>query len=246
MNSSITKLHSLLQRLQGKDLAQMAQDEIDDLRSKATMDFVAATAGLNEVLLGNFSNSPRWLWSAKEAQHFGGNWIATFDMVDTGQMETAIGKPKLIQLAAAMFQRMRLNVDVFAEYHHPGGTGRQVEPSLLITLWVVGDPMSELVGLSLQKSKSLYPEHGSGITIVIQPAENCCAGFTNPNDATSAFSQVAKAARDKSIRKNGHPDLSEAVKISVEMDASVDAEKMTDVFQFMGLLFAIPIVSYTP
>lgn len=243
MHSSITKLHSLLQRMQGKDLAKMTPEAISDLRSTVTKEFVDATAGLNEVLLGQFNKSPRWLWKAEEAESFGGERIATFTIVDTGQMEAAIGQPERVQMAAALFQRMKLEVDLFAAYHHPGGSGLQVEPRIAIKVRVNSDPMFDLVEMSLQKSKSLYPEHGNGISIEIRPTEDCCDGFENPDDAEVAFSQVAEAARNESIRSYGDTDLTEDILISLEMDASVDPERMQDAFTYMGLLFAIPIVS---
>lgn len=243
MHPSIQKLHALQNRLQGNNLAQMTPYAIAALRTAATKDFIEATAGLNTLLLGANSDSPRWLWQAKEAEHFGGNWIATFSVIDTGQMESAIGKHESVQMAAARFPCLKLTVDLFAEYHHPGGTGLQVAPRVTISLRSSGDPEFVFVEEYLALSKNHFPTHGNGTSVEIIPVENCCDSIVNPVDVEKAFSQIASAARSAALQKHDDTRMTEAIEFVLTFDLPIDQRKMEEAFEYMGQMFTCVMVS---
>lgn len=243
MHTSIQKLHALLNALQGKDLALLNPEAIAELRQTATSQFVAATAGLNTLLLGKHSDSPRWLWKAEEAEHFGGEWIATYSIVDTRQMESAIGKHKTLQLAAAIFPGIVFKIDLFAEYHHPGGTGMQVDPRLTVSVRCSGDPELALIEYFLELSSELFPRHGEGLTVEILPMDCCCDWIVNPSNIHEAYATVAAAARKAGLEENGDATMTENVDLILTMDRSITQEAMYQAFETMGELFTSVIVS---
>lgn len=243
MKSAITELHVLLKKLDGKDLAMMTPDAISALRATITKEFTKATASLHTLLLGQHSDSPRWLWTAEEAQHFGGEWLATYTLVDTGQMERAIGQHEKIQMAAALFPSLRLTVDIFAAYHHPGGSGLQVDPRLSISLRVDGDSELALIEDWLQLSKAVFPAHGNGLSVEIRPTECCCDDVVDPADIHESFSYIASAAREAGKREYGDTGITEAVQFTLTFDNSVDALRMQEAFEYVGQMFANVMVA---
>lgn len=227
----------MLKKLEGKDFALMSPHAISGLRAEITKEFTKATAGLHMLLLGQHSDSPRWLWTAEEAQHFGGEWLATYTIAETDRMERAIGQSKTIQMAAAMFPSLLLTVDIFAGYHHPGGTGLQVDPRLSISLMASGDPALALMEHYLQLSEDDFPAHGGGLSVDISPTESCCDSAVNPAEVHEAFSYIASAAREAGRREYGDAGITEAIKFTLTFDKSVDSTRMLEAFEYFGRMF---------
>ncbi|CAM8642403.1 hypothetical protein MCEMSEM18_03518 [Comamonadaceae bacterium] len=243
MHSSIPKLHALLNQLHGSDFALMTAQEIENLRVSVTNGFVNATAGLHTLLLGEYADSPRWMWSAERAESYGSELIASYTLVDTGQMEAAIGAPERVRMAAALFPALKLTIHIFAGYHHPGGTGLQVDPRISIVLDMSGDPELALVEHSLKLSKDIFPAHGSGLTIEVTPLECCCDSVQNPQDIHQAFCRIATAARNAALEENDDTTLTETVEFVLTMDQTLHVDRMEDALEYMGRLFTGVIVS---
>lgn len=206
-------------------------------RRWVTASFVEATGHLHHLLLGEYATDERWLWQANMADSFGGEWVAAYSLVATDQMESAIGKPRLVQIAAALFPAITLTVDIFAEYHHPGGLGLQVLPRICISACVDGEQELTLVEEFLKLSKEHLPFNSRGVTVKVFPAENCCDGIKNPPDIAKAYAQVAQAARVVALRESGSTIVTERVKLIFDFDRNVDPAHMEEVFEIMGLLF---------
>jgi hypothetical protein len=239
MNPSIQKLQAILRWLDNFDLAQMEKDTIEALRNEVTQDFVEATAGLSELLLGEHIHESHWLWKAEKAEAFGGEWIATYSLLDTGDIESAIGESEKVRMAAAIFPSMEMTVDIFAAYHHPGGTGMQVDPRITISFVVMGDPELDFVEHSLSLTKKLWPELGKGVSLEVRPRENCCDEISNPKNLHKAYSTVARAARKVAKKEYGGTELTEGIEMVYQFDSSSDHESMTNTFEFVGRMFAI-------
>lgn len=245
MHSSLPKLRELLNDLQKHDLALMSSDADEQLRATVTRRFAEATSGLQTLLLGDHTENPRWLWKSEQADSYGSEWIATYKIVDTGQMESAIGKHEKVRRAAALFPSLTLTVDVLAAYHNPSGTGRQVDPKITIGLTVSGDPELGLVEDFLDLSHEHHPNIGNGISLSVRPRENCCDEIENPEALHLALRQVAKAARlaAKSNWNDDETTITENIDIIFSMDASVDINAMEEAFLFVGLMFTSVVVS---
>lgn len=245
MHPSVQKLHTLLAELKDHDLALMSQEADADLRASVTSRFVEATGGLQTLLLGDHAGSPRWLWKAEVADSFGNDWIATYTIVDTGQMESAIGQHEKVRMAAALFPSLGLTVDVFAANHHPGGTGLQVEPKITVRLTVSGDPELALVEHFLDLAHDFFPESGHGLSVSVLPRENCCDEIENPEAIHLAFRTVASAARSAARADWGDDEttLTENIDLIVAMDDSVDASRMQEAISFFGRMFTSVVLS---
>lgn len=238
VHSAITKLHALLFNLQGKDTALMTPTVVNNLQESVTKGFIDATAGLHNLLLGEQANDPRWLWMVEKAQSFGGEWMSTYTMLDAGRMELAIGKPEKVQIAAALFPDLCLTVDIFSAYHHPGGTGLQVDPRISITLALSGDPELALVERYLKLFREFYPQPGKGISVEIAPRE-CDVDFVqNPVEINEAFALFATAVR-KAAKRDASSN--ESIRFVLSVDSSVDLERMQDAFEYMGKMFTTVI-----
>lgn len=243
MHSSITKLHTLLDELHCKDLAQMTPDAIDALRVTVTEKFTDATAGLHALLLGEHADESRWLWRAEQAESFGNEWISTYTLLDTGPMESALGKPEMVRLAAAMFPSLSLVLDIFAAYHHPGGEGLQVDPMITLRLITSGEPELSLVEHYLDLSHEFFPEPGNGLNVEIIPRENCCDGVQNPAEIHKAFHNIADAARAAGDHFESGVVLTEGVDLILSMDRSISIQRMQDAFEYLGQMFSAIQVS---
>lgn len=245
MHPSVQKLHTLLAELKDHDLALMSKEADALFRASVISRFVDATGGLQTLLLGAHVENPRWLWKAELANSCGSEWIATYKILDTGMMESVIGQNEQVRLAAALFPALVLTVDVFGAYHHPGGTGLQVDPSITIRLTVSGDPELELVEYSLDLAHNEFPEPGFGLTVSVMPGEDCCDEIENPKDIHLAFRLVADAARSAAMASWGDDEttLTEKIDLIVAMDDSVDAARMQAAFSFFGLLFTSVVMS---
>lgn len=237
MHSSISKLHSLLIQLHGSDFALMSAQEIENSRISVTNGFVDATAGLHTLLLGKYADSPRWMWAAERAESYGGELIASYTLVDTGQMEAAIGAPERVRMAAAMFPSLKLSIHIFAGYHHPGGTGLQVDPRISIVLEMSGDPELALVGHYLELSNGIFPAHGGGLTVEVTPLECCCDSVQNPRDIHRAFCSIATAARNAALAENDDTSLTETIEFVLTIDETLNLDRMEDAIAYMGLMF---------
>lgn len=245
MHTAITNLHALLTDLQSHDLAQMSKEESDHFRINVTNQFSVATGGLQTLLLGAHAAAPRWLWKAEQAESFGNDWIATFTIVDTGQMESAVGQPERVRIAAALFPGLVLTVNIFAAYHHPVATGLQVDPEITVGLTVSGEPELTLVGDFLDLARELIPETGQGLSISVIPRENCCDEFRNPTDVHTAFQMVASAARTAARNNWGDDEvtLTENIDFVIKMDSTVEVERMQEAFEFLGQMFTTVVVA---
>lgn len=245
MHPSVQKLHTLLAELKIHDLALMSQEADAQLRASVTSRFVDATGGLQTLLLGDHAGNPRWLWKAALADSFASDWIATYTMVDTGEMESVLGQHEKVRMAAAYFPGLVLTVDVFAAYHHPGGTGLQVDPKITVQLTVSGDPEITLVEHFLDLAQDHFPESGNGLSVSVVPRENCCDEIENPDAIHLAFRTVARAARSTAKTDWGDDETTstENIDLVVAMDDSVDASRMQEALTFFGLLFTSVVMS---
>lgn len=245
MHASVQKLHTLLADLKAHDLALMSKEADAHLRASVTTRFVDATGGLQTLFLGAHAEIPRWLWKAELADSFGNEWIATYNIVDTGMMESAIGQHEKIRMAAAFFPGLVLTVDVFAAYHHPGGTGLQVDPKITVRLTVSGDPELALVEHFLDLAHDHFPQSGNGLSVSVQPRENCCDEIENPESIHQAFRIVARAARSAARASWGDDEttMTENIDLIVAMDDSVEASRMQEAFSFFGLMFTSVVTS---
>lgn len=237
MHSSIPKLHALLTQLHGCDLALLSPQVIENFRISVTKGFIDATAGLHTLLLAGHAGSPRWMWTAERAESCGSELIATYTLVDTGQIEAAIGKNERVRMAAAMFPSLSLTIHIFAGYHYPGGTGLQVDPRISIVLEMSGDPELALVEHYLELSKDIFPAHGEGLTIEVTPLECCCDSVQNPRDIHQAFCQIATAARNVALEENDDTSLTETVELVLTLDDALDMGRMEDAIEYMGRMF---------
>ena len=237
MHSCIIKLHAILDELQGKDLAQMSPEAIDALRVSVTEKFTDATGGLHALLLGDHAEESRWLWKAEQADSFGNEWISTYTLLDTGQMESALGKPEKVRLAAALFPSLSLVLDIFAEYHHPGGTGLQVDPMITLRLVASDEPVLSLVEHYFDLSHEFFPKPGNGLKVEIFPHENCCDEIQNPAEIHKAFHNVADAARSAGDHFDDGVVLTERVDLILSMDRSISVQRMQDAFEYLGQMF---------
>lgn len=245
MHASVQKLHTLLADLKAHDLALMSKEADAHLRASVTSRFVDATGGLQTLFLGAHAEIPRWLWKAELADSFGNEWIATYNIVDTGMMESAIGQHEKVRMAAALFPGLVLTVDVFAAYHHPGGTGLQVDPKITVSLTVSGDPELSLVEHFLDLAHDHFPESGNGLSVSVMPRENCCDEIENPEAIHQAFRKVASAARSAARASWGDDEttMTENIDLIVAMDDSVEASRMQEAFSFFGLMFTSVVTS---
>lgn len=215
----------------------MDPNAIANLRLVVTKGFIDATAGLHTLLLGDHADSPRWMWTAEQAESYGGELIATYSLVDTGQIEAALGKPEKIRMAAAMFPSFKFTTHIFAGYHHPGGTGLQVDPRISIVLEMSGDPELALVEHYLELSKDLFPSHGEGLTVEITPLECCCDSVQNPRDVHKAFCQIATAARNAALEEYDDTSLTETVEFVLTLDENLEVDRMEEAFEYVGRMF---------
>lgn len=245
MHSSIQKIHAQLAQLHGCDIALLTSEEVEELRTTVSKGFIEATGGLHTLLLGEQSDSPRWMWTAEKEHSFGGELFASYTMLDTGRLEAVIGESERVRMAAAICPAVKLTVNIFAGYHHPGGTGLQVDPRISIVLSVSGDPELALVEHYLKLSNSFFPRHGEGLIVDVTPRECCCDPVRNPLDLYQTFSHVAKSARIATLEQEENNDttLTETIEIELTMDETLSVERMENAFEYMGNMFKTVVVS---
>ena len=233
-------LLAIVESLQGHDIHLMTEVEGQAFKTSVMKQFRAASATFPALLLSTADDTTGYVWDAVPAEHYCCEWIGSFKLMPTRQLEAALGQPRLVRMAAVLMPDVEMMVELMGEYHCPGGL--QSTPNLQIVVRVGSMPaLSALEQLDDELCDGLVATASKyGFKLLVRTCDDCFPDQVAPKNLLSAIRAVASAVRIEDEECGGTGCIEGVeIRVSVPASASPPPEVLTRTLQRMGVFFVL-------
>lgn len=235
---SLAGLWGLVETLHGHDMHKMSAQMLAAWKAEAVQIFARHTAALPAVLLPSEADFERLSWHVGAPPVEGLEWLATFQLRSTDDMEACVGhEDPHFTLAAAAWPDVKVTVDLNGDYHYPGGLNSIA--SLTIAVHVEDGPgfwaLQHVDNLLCSRIQELSKV--PGIELVVCTREDAVDDQRGPPSLAQAMSHAIEGAIE-AAESQGHGNA-ESVEIRLTLFAGcgLTPEVLDEATRAMGSLF---------